>query len=216
MVASAPPCRTFCPKDLAVAEWSQLEPLYKSLLARSPNSPAELEQWLKDVSELSSVVDEYGSRRYIDKSCHTDDPAVEARYLQFVEQVEPRVKPLYFRLQQKLLSAPAATLLDPARYGVMLRRWRADVELFREENVALETEVTKTVNEYDKISGAMTVSFRGAEYTMQQMARFLEEPDRPTREEAWRATADRRLRDREPVEAIFERLLPLRNRIAAN
>ena len=48
------------------------------------------------------------------------------------------------------------------------RKWQADVELFREENVPLETEVTKLVNEYDKICGAMIVNFRGKDYTLQQ------------------------------------------------
>src|SRR5688572_9488675 len=216
MVASAPPCRTFCPKDLAVAEWSQLEPLYKSLLARSPNSPAELEQWLKDVSELSSVVDEYGSRRYIDKSCHTDDPAIEAAYLHFVENIEPKTKPLLFRLQRKYMASPARSNLTDPRYRMLERKWAADVELFREENVPLDTQVTKLVNEYDKTMGAMVVNFRGHDYTLQQLARFVEEPDRQTRQQAWELTVSRRLQDREKIDTLFEQLLPLRERIARN
>ncbi|HWE95243.1 MAG TPA: M3 family oligoendopeptidase, partial [Tepidisphaeraceae bacterium] len=99
---------------------------------------------------------------------------------------------------------------------ILIRQWRADVELFRTENVAIETEVTKTVNEYDKINGAIMVNFRGKEYTPQQMARFLEDPDRGTRKEAWEANTNRRLIEREKFEEIFQRLLPLRERIAAN
>src|SRR5206468_3716381 len=54
------------------------------------------------------------------------------------------------------------------------------------------------------------------EYTLQQLARFLEETDRSTREQAFRLTAVRRLADREKIDAIFDQLLPLRQQIARN
>ncbi len=49
----------------------------------------------------------------------------------------------------------------------------------------LETDVTKIVTQYDEISGEMSVTFDGKDYTMQQMARFQEETDRNVREQAW-------------------------------
>jgi oligoendopeptidase F len=64
--------------------------------------------------------------------------------------------------------------------------------------------------------GAMVVTFRGKDYTLQQLARFIEETDRDTRREAWELTVNRRLRDREAIEGIFEQLLPLRQQIARN
>jgi oligoendopeptidase F len=224
MVATAAPAnqttyrRTFVPQDLDLADFSKIEPLYQALLGRPVDTPEQLEKWLRDVSELSSVVDEYGSRRYIDKSCHTDDPAIEKAYLHFVENVEPQIKPLHFQLQRKYMQSPARAALRGrgTGYAILDRKWAADVELFRDENVPLETEVTKLVNEYDKTMGAMIVNFRGRDYTLQQLARFIEEPDRKTRQEAWEASTNRRLQDREKVEAVYEKLLPLREKIARN
>ena len=95
MVASSWP-RRFVPENIDLAEFSNLEPMYRGLLERSLDTAAEGEKWLVDYSELTSVVDEYGNRRYIDKSCHTDDPAIEKAFLKFVEEIEPRVKPLAF------------------------------------------------------------------------------------------------------------------------
>jgi oligoendopeptidase F len=215
MVASAP-VRKFVPVEFAPADLGQVTPLYESLLARPIASAAELERWLADVSELSSVIDEYGSRRYIDKSCHTEDKAIEARFMQFVEEVEPKIKPLFFRLQQKYVNSPFREQLDRSRYYLLDRKWQADVELFREENVPLETEVTKLVTEYDKISGAMMVNFDGKEYTLQQIARFQEQTDRTLRQRAWEASSARRMQDRERIEGIFDQLLGLRARIAKN
>src|SRR4051812_38375720 len=185
------PRRSFVPQDLDVSDFARLDPLYRALLERPVDSKEQLEGWLADVSELSAVIDEYGSRRYIDKSCHTDDPAIERAYLHFVENVDPKVKPLFFRLQKKFIDSPARPQLTGVRYEILGRKWAADVELFREENVPLETRVTKLVNEYDKVMGAMVVPFRGKEYTLQQLARFIEEPDRPTRQEAWELTVNR-------------------------
>jgi oligoendopeptidase F len=217
MVATADaPRRQFVPQDFDASQWEQIEPLGKELLDRPIKSAQELEKWLLDSSELSAAVDEYGSRRYIDKSCHTEDKQIEQQFLHFVENIEPRFKTLTFQLQKKFLASPHRAQLSGPRYAVLTRQWQADVEVFREENVPLETEVTKLVTEYDKICGAMLVHFRGRDYTMQQMARFFEEPDRTTRQEAWEATAQRRLQDRRRVEDLFDRLLPMRDRIARN
>ncbi len=215
----APPKRSFVPADLDPADFARLEPLYRALLDRPVETDASLRRWLADYSELSSVIDEYSNRLYINKSCHTDDPSFEAAFLHYVEQVEPKVKPLAFELQKKFLASPARSALvdsDKKRLGMLDRKWATDVEIFRAENVAIETEVTKLDNEYGKIMGEMMVTFRGAQYTPPQMARFIEEPDRATRQEAWEAVARRRLEDRARVEAIFDQQLPLRQKIAAN
>src|ERR1019366_2788931 len=202
--------------QIDLSDFNQIEPLYRTLLERPLNSALEIEQWLLDFSELSAAIDEFGSRRYIDKSCHTDDAQIEKRFMYFVENIEPKIKPLYFQLQKKFLDSPHVSLLDHRRYFVLLRKWRADVEIFRDENVPLETQVTRLVTDYDKISGAMTVQFDGKERTLQQMARYQEQNDRQQRQSAWEASTARRLVDREAMEVIFEQLLDLRQQIAVN
>src|SRR5437868_2947948 len=116
MVASAT-VRRFVPKEVDVAQWKQLEPLFQKLVDVPIASAADLEPWLADFSELSSVVDEYGSRRYIDKSCHTDDTEIEKRFMHFVEQIEPKIKPIFFKLQKRLLESPYLTELKDSRYA---------------------------------------------------------------------------------------------------
>jgi oligoendopeptidase F len=210
------PIRHFVPESIDLSDFQQIQPLYQALLDRPLQSTGDLERWLLHFSELNSAVDEYGARRYIDKSCHTDDTAIEQRYMQFVEQVEPKIKPLYFELQKKFLAADAVSLLDDKRYGILIRKWRADVELFRPENIPLETEMTRLNNEYDKLAGAMTVQFEGKERTLQQMARYAEQTDRGLRQRAWEITANRRLKDREAMDGIFDQLMSLRAKVAHN
>ncbi len=215
MTASTP-VRRYVPQQIDLADWSKLSPMYNDLLDRPIGSAGELERWLLDFSELTAAVDEYGSRRYIEKSCHTDDAEIEKAFLHFVENIEPETKPVSFKLQKKFLESPYRAELSDRRYFILGRQWQAEVDVYRDENVALETESTKLINEYDKLSGAMMVSFRGQEYTLQQIGKFLEQTDRPTREEAWKLSSSRRLVDRERLEEIFDALLVIRQKIALN
>ena len=70
--------------------------------------------------------------------------------------------------------------------------------------------------QYQKLSGALTVNFRGEEKTLVQMGRYLEEPDRALRQEAWELVAKRRLQDAEKFDDIFDELIKLRTQIAKN
>ena len=128
--------------------------------------------------------------------------------------MEPQLKPRQFALEQIYVAHPARGELlalgtpvsDPARtagnepgrrpafrYAVFDRDVKNHVELFRPENVALETEEAKLCQQYQKLIGAQTVIFRGEEKTLVQMGRYLEEPDRALRQDAWEHVARRRL-----------------------
>src|SRR5256885_608373 len=93
-------------------------------------------------------------------------------------------------------TAPFRTELHGQRFDLLTKKWRVDVELFRDENVPIETQITKTVTEYDKICGEMMVNFQGKDYTLQQMQKFIERPDRPLRQEAWELVVNRRVGER--------------------
>jgi len=210
--------RTFVPQNLDLGDWPQIAPLLDRLETRAAQakSAVELERWLLDWSELNAALDEEASRRYIAMTCHTDNADAEKAYLHFVEHVEPQLKPRQFALEQLYVAHPQREKLPRQRFQVFDRDVKNHVELFRPENVALETEDAKLCQQYQKLIGAQTVSFRGEEKTLVQMGRYLEEPDRALRQEAWELVAQRRLQDAEKCEGIFDELILLRTRIAKN
>ncbi len=216
MIPSFTRASDYVPEGLDGSRWDLLEPLYQGLIRRDLHCRNCLEQLILDRSELDACAGEAASNLYINMTCHTDDEKARQAYLAFVEQVQPKLKEAAFELDRKIVSSPFAADLDPQRFGVLLRDTKASVELFRPENIPLETELAKLDQEYSQISGAMTVMFRGEERTLPQMARFQEEQDRATREEAWRAVADRRLRDRDRIEDIYDKMLALRQKVAVN
>ncbi len=213
--------RRFVPAQINLGDWGQIAPLFVRLEEAAPKcaTVAALEQWLMDTGELNAALDEESSRRYITMTCHTDNPAAEQSYLDFVENIEPELKPRQFRLAQLYLQHPQRPALlaeKKARYEVFDRNTRLHVELFREENVPLETEESKLSQQYQKLAGSLSVQFRGEERTLVQMGRHLEEPDRALRQEAWTLVAKRRLQEVEKFEEQFDGLLDLRERIAKN
>lgn len=210
--------RRFVPEKIDLGEWSQSSPLFDELERRASRceSARDLEEWLLDWSELTAALEEESARRYIAMTCHTDNPEAEKAYLHFVEQVEPQVKPRQFVLSKLYVQHAARNKLPPSRYAIFDRDTRLQVELFRPENVPLETQEAKLSQQYQKLSGSLTVQFRGEEKTLVQMGRFLEEPDRSLRQQAWELVASRRLKETENFEQIFDSLVETRQQIAKN
>jgi oligoendopeptidase F len=202
------------PEHVELTQWEQIEPWYQKLLGQPVGSASELEQWLTAAGELNAAVGEEGVKRYIAMTCQTDDPEREAAYLAFVRDIEPKLKPIQNEIRSRYLDAPARSQLSRARYAVFERALQNRRALFREANIPRETQLAELEQQYQKVVGAMTVTFRGEERTLPQMAPFLEETDRSVRKEAWELSAERRLEDREALDGLFDQMKKLRIEIA--
>ncbi len=206
--------RRWLPAEAELKTWEQIEPWYRQLLDRPIDAAAGLEQWLFDVGELNAAVGQEGVRRYIAMTCQTDDPEHEAAYLAFIRAIEPKLKAIQNEIRAKYLDSPHRTELPKDRYHVFDRAQENRRALFREANIPRETELAELEQQYQKIVGAMTVTFQGREQTPAQMAPFLEETDRSVRQTAWTLVAERRLAERDTLDALFDRMLKLRVAIA--
>ena len=186
--------------------WEQIQPYFEDLKNREPRNRTELEQWLKDLSELEAVISEDASWRQIRMTCDTTNKDYEEAFTYFCLEIEPKMKPWFFELNQKLLDSPYTSELDPARYYPYLRSVENAVKLYREENVPIQAELSVQAQQFGVISGKMTVEVDGKEYTLQQAARFLQNPDRNLREQVFRKVAARRMEDRDQLNALFDKL----------
>lgn len=206
----------FVPEDLDASRWENLEPLYRKLVDRKLNCANCLAALILDRSELDAAASEAEANLYIETTRHTDDKAVQKAFETFVQDVEPHLKKVGFELDRKIAESEHADRLDQDRYGILLRGLRTNVEIFRDENVPIETELSLLDQKYAQICGAMTVDFDGEERTMPQMGRYVESTDRELREGAWRGIAERRLADRDAIEDIFDAMVEKREHLAKN
>ncbi len=210
------PITDFVPQVIDGTKWDNIEPLLNALLAREVNSKSELEQWLLDRSELEAAIGESGANTYIDMTCDTESEEKQDAYTSFITTVIPNAKPIGFELDKKFAKLAEEFGLTGGHHTVLYRDTKADVDLFRQENVSIETEISQLDQEYDKICGKMMVDFDGKEQTMPMMGKYSESADRSIREEAWKKSASRRLEDQERISAIYDQMVTKRHQVAKN
>lgn len=192
-------------------EWAEFQPYYDALAARTVDATT-VDAWLRDWSTLASLLREAGSRLSLEHDLDTRDAEAERRYFRYIETIAPPADRAEQVLREKLL----ATGIEPDGMAVPLRGMRAQVALFREENLPLLVEDQKLGSRYDTIQGAQTVQWEGQEMPARRLRTVFEEPDRARREAAWRTMHGRMLEDREALDGVWTELFALRRRIAAN
>lgn len=208
--------RHFVPEDFTVTTWDALEPYFKNLLDRNIDSKKDLEQWMKDMSELEAVVSEDACWRQIKMTCDTTDKSLEEAFTYFCMEIQPKLQPYADLLNKKLINSPYTSELDKQKYFTYLRSVRKNIELFREANIPLQAELSVMQQQYGVITGAMTVEVNNKEYTLQQASKFLHEHDRNLREEVWRKIQERRKQDKDALNNLYTKLVEKRDKVAKN
>ncbi len=212
----APPQWHFVPADLDAGSLEQLEPLFAALARRPLDTTTELEQWLRDESELLARIGAEQARRYVAMTCNTDDETKKQAYLVLEQTVMPRVKVLGDALDTCFLRSRGLDQLSSDVYGVLIRRRRTQSAIFRPENTALQVREAELQTRQQALLGGITVDFDGVPHTLQQMAPYFESQDRGLRERAWRASVAARRQAWNELEDIFDQLIALRQQLAKN
>lgn len=210
------PARHFLPKDFQVTTWDKLEPYFKELTERPINSKAELEKWLKDSSELEAVISEDACWRQVRMTCDTENKALTDAFNYFYTDIQPHIQPYADALNKKFVNNPFTKDLDQQKYFTYLRTVKKNIELFREENIPLFSELSVMQQQYGAVAGKMTIEVDGKEYTLQQASKFLESPDRALRESVYRKINERRLQDKDTLHDLFTKLVHKRHQVALN
>lgn len=208
--------RHFLPADFVVKDWSSIEPYFKELAERKIDSKEKLEQWLKDVNEMEAAVSEDACWRQIKMTCDTENKELEASFNFFMLEIQPKIQPYADLLNRKLIDCPFTKELDQPEFFTYLRNVKKNIDLFREANIPIQAEMNVEAQKFGMIAGKMTVEVNNQEYTLQQAAKFLEDPDRQLREEVYRKINERRLQDKEELNNLFSALLKKRHQIALN
>lgn len=209
--------RQFLPKDFKVIVWEAVKPYLEELKGREIDSEEKLRQWFRDRSELEAVLSEDLGWRYIRMTSDTANKEFTDSFNYFIGQIQPHTVAYSDELNNKALNSP---YLDNLKvfdgYDVIVKLLEKDRRIFREENIPIETELQQEQQKFAGVSGAMTVEIDGKELTLQQASDYLQKYDRTKREEAWKKIAERRCKDKEELDSLFDKLVALRHSIARN
>ncbi len=192
-------------------EWDAIAPYYEELASR-PLAPDTVEAWLRDWSKLEALLSDTYTRLQVAYHLDTASEQKQAAAERFLTEIYPRTLMAQQPLKEKLI----ASGYQSPEHAVLLRRFRNDVELYREENVPLLARLEQLSLRYQKIMGAMTVHFDGEERTIQQLFPYLLKTDRRVRESAWRAGRERQMADRAALHDLFDEMVGLRHQVARN
>ena len=110
--------RSFLPADLAITGFADVEPHLNRLLEADLSTPEALTQWLKDCSEVHDAIGEFGSRVHVRSTLDTTNPDYKKAFMDFVENFEPKLKPITEKLNRKFKDSPAREQLDKTEFKV--------------------------------------------------------------------------------------------------
>lgn len=208
--------RIFLPENLVIDSWEKLSSYFEDLKNREINSVQELEKWLKDRSELEAVLEEDMAWRYIKMNIDTTNTDLADSFSFFITEIEPKIAPYTNSFNLKLVNSKFINDLDKETYHIYLRGIKKQIEIFREENIPLNTKLQEESQKYGAVSAAMTINYEGKELTLQQASNYLKNTDRKIREEVFSLINNRRLQDENELNKLYSELIELRNQVAKN
>ncbi|WP_317899245.1 M3 family oligoendopeptidase [Aurantibacillus circumpalustris] len=208
--------RYYVKPDYTVTTWELLKPYFEELKERKLNSSEELEKWLKDYSELGAVVGENMAWRYIRMTCDTTNTELRDRFNDFVQNIEPHMAPIANDLNVKLMASPYKDKLTKTGYDIYLRGIKNSIDLFREENIPLNTQLQELEQQFGEINGAQSIEHEGEKITLQKASVYLKDLDRTVRETVYKKVQKRRAEDEGALNDLFTKLINLRHQVSLN
>jgi oligoendopeptidase F len=199
------------PEAFRDATWDDVVPYYDALAAAPLEATsASVEPWLATWSRLDTLIGEAGTLAMIAYTANTADEAREQAYLRFSMDIFPKLEEQQVRLARRLLEL-GWTRDD---LETTLRRFRSDIEIFREANVERFSRIEELSAGYQKLVGGLSVDWDGEAKTIPQLQPYLKAADRQVRERAFRLGAEAYLEKRDELADCFDRMYALRIAVA--
>ncbi|WP_320411045.1 M3 family oligoendopeptidase [Cardinium endosymbiont of Dermatophagoides farinae] len=163
------------------------------------------------------MLEEDAGWRYIHTSCDTTDLTAKSRYEYYITAIAPHVAAVTDQLHQKVLGAEGVDLLrQETQYDIFFRKIENQLRCYRVENIPIQAEIQLNTTQFGVISGAMMVEIAGKTCTLQQAAPHLESTDRVFRQEVYDKVCQRRLQDKDALNALYSKLIQQRHQLAIN
>lgn len=216
--------RTFVSKNLVMttqtihidySSWENIQPLFDEILNQPIHNYEDFIQFIYNYNQLFTEISEEAGWRYINMTCHTNDEQKKQSYLDFITNIEPHLQIAQNQIHRKVFQSPYFQSLNN-EFIIYKKNIQKDIELFREENVALQTQIQQLQQQYAEISGKQTITYENKTLTLQQASVYLKSTDRNIRENIYYLINNRRLQDENDLNQLLTQLIELRHKVALN
>lgn len=96
-------------------------------------------------------------------SCDNQNENLQKGYQQFVNEIMPNASVFDDALNKKVIDSGLSDQVTTKGFSIMLRSIKKSIEIFREENIPLFTELQNLESQYGALSGALMVEIDGEE-----------------------------------------------------
>ena len=187
-----------------------------ALLEDDFKSFEDYKNWIYKSDELLAIIEEGYCVCYAQSTCDTEDENAKANIQYFDNQVMPLLMSIGNLISKKFVDTPFIDDLEQKDFEVIIRNNKKNIELFREKNIPIETEIMNLNQEYNKIVGSIMIDFQGKEHTVQQFQKFFYANERDLREEAYHVQQKRFAKEDDKINNIFKKMFELRFKKAKN
>ena len=206
--------RQFLPSDFSLSTWESVKPYFDELSEVAIHSATDLRAFCGQRSELESYLSENFAWRYIKMSCDNQNEDLQAHYAQFVNDIMPAASMYEDVWNKKVMDSPYVDELTETGFSIMFRGLKKAIEIFREENIPLFTELQNLQTQYGNLTGGLMVNIDGEEKTLQQASALLESTDRSLREKVYFLMTSQRLSLKKELNELFNELIQRRHQVA--
>lgn len=184
-----------------------------TLKIRNANSANEVlaarKQLLEETDKLSS---EY-NLAYVRWSCNTKDEFYKAEK-EYYEQKTPELSGVKIDYIKAMLETPFKAEVQAALDKPIYMDYEVSLKALDEAIVPELQEESAIVNEYSQFMSEFTVDFRGEKLPLTVLRRYMEDPDRETRKQAFDTLGKAFEENSEILDGTFDRLVKVRDRMA--
>ena len=206
----------FIDKDLPINSWQDLEPYFTKMFEMTINSKDDLELLIYKLSDVLSVYREQDARSYINMTCDTNNEEFLKRHQLFNEKISPFLNESVHQIEEKILNSEFLPDIDQKYFSCFLQSLKKEVEMFRKENIPLQTELSKLSTQYSQIAGSLKVNLDGKELTIPQAGTYLKKANRELRKNAYQAISTERLKNKDLLNDLFTEMVLIRDQMAKN
>ena len=174
-----------------------------------------LENLMRTVGELYERIDEDYSWSYINMTLDTNNEEYQKTYKLFSNVIGPQYEKYDSEISKKIIDSGFADKVDKYLERIIVKMHNS-LDLFREENLPLKSNVRDLVAEYQKLLSSLHVNIDGEEYTLIKAAKFFKDKDRENRKAAYNAIYKVKMENKEKINDLLDKMLAIRKTIAKN
>lgn len=216
LTKSMRPARKYVSEEFRISDWSGIEYYLLELKSRELKTIDDFRKWLSDKSELEAILEEDFAWRYIRMTIDTTDDEKKQRYTFFIDEIQPRLATYSDLLNRKMIHTNFTKELTTESYQIYFRTIRSSIDIFRKENISIQSEILKLNQSYSQIIGKQTINYKDEIITMQQASVYLQHKDVQIRSMIFESMWKRRSDDTKKIDDLFTKLIQLRHQIALN